>query len=84
MPIRTLFLFLLLAVSCSAVSQSKPSLTAPKDAPEKVSKIFAAFDHTDTPGCAVAVSGRRQRCFTRGLRHGRSGTPCRARSRLGF
>jgi CubicO group peptidase (beta-lactamase class C family) len=54
MPIRTLFL--LLAVSGSAVSQSEPSLTAPKDAPEQVSKIFAAFDHTDTPGCAVAVS----------------------------
>jgi len=55
MPIRTLFL--LLAVACSAVSQSEPPLTAPKDAPEQVSKIFAAFDHTDTPGCAVAVSG---------------------------
>ena len=55
MPIRTLFL--LLAVASSAVSQSEPPLTAPKDAPEQVSKIFAAFDHIDTPGCAVAVSG---------------------------
>ena len=54
MPIRTLFL--LLAFACSAEAQSALPLSAPKDAPEQVSKIFAAFDHTDTPGCAVGVS----------------------------
>jgi CubicO group peptidase (beta-lactamase class C family) len=54
MPIRTLFL--LVAFACSAAAQPTPPLTAPKDAPEQVGKIFAAFDHTDTPGCAVGVS----------------------------
>jgi CubicO group peptidase (beta-lactamase class C family) len=59
MPIRTLFL--LLAVACTATAQSAapvalPPLASPKDAPEQVSKIFAAYNHTDTPGCAVAVS----------------------------
>jgi CubicO group peptidase (beta-lactamase class C family) len=54
MPIRTLFL--LLAFACSAEAQSALPLSAPRDAPEQVSKIFAAFDHTDTPGCAVGVS----------------------------
>ena len=54
MPIRALFL--LLAFACFAAAQSAPPLTAPKDAPEQVSKIFAAFNHTDTPGCAVGVS----------------------------
>jgi CubicO group peptidase (beta-lactamase class C family) len=54
MPIRTLFL--LLAFACSAAAQSVPPLTAPRDAPEQVSKIFAVFNHTDMPGCAVGVS----------------------------
>jgi CubicO group peptidase (beta-lactamase class C family) len=59
MPIRTLVL--LLAVACSAAAQSTAAVTAPplavpKDAPEQVSKIFAAYNHIDTPGCAVAVS----------------------------
>jgi CubicO group peptidase (beta-lactamase class C family) len=54
MLIRTLSL--LLAFACFAVAQSAPPLTAPKDAPEQVSKIFAAFNHTDTPGCVVGVS----------------------------
>ena len=54
MPVR--ILSLLLAFACSAVAQSTPPLTALKDAPEQVSKIFAAFNHTNTPGCAVGVS----------------------------
>jgi CubicO group peptidase (beta-lactamase class C family) len=54
MSIRTLFL--LVAFVCSAAAQPAPPLTAPKNAPEQVSNIFAAFDHIDTPGCAVGVS----------------------------
>ncbi|MGD0914408.1 MAG: serine hydrolase domain-containing protein [Terracidiphilus sp.] len=59
MPIRTLLL--LLAVACSAAAQSSapnaaPPIAVPKDAPEQIGKIFSAFNHTDTPGCAVGVS----------------------------
>ncbi len=59
MPIRALLL--LLAVTCSASAQSSapvanPPLAVPKDAPDQVSKIFVAYNHTDTSGCAVAVS----------------------------
>jgi CubicO group peptidase (beta-lactamase class C family) len=49
-------LLLLFAVACSAAAQSASPQDAPKDAPEQVGKIFAAFNHTDTPGCAVGVS----------------------------
>jgi CubicO group peptidase (beta-lactamase class C family) len=68
MPIR--ILFLLFAVACTAAAQSAAPIAAPRlaspplavpkdapnDAPDQVSKIFAAYNHTDTPGCAVAVS----------------------------
>jgi CubicO group peptidase (beta-lactamase class C family) len=49
-------LLLLLAVVCSAAAQSAAPVTAPQDAPERVRRIFAAYDHTETPGCAVGVS----------------------------
>ncbi len=59
MHVRTLLL--LLAAACSAAAQSTapitaPPLAVPNDAPEQVGKVFAAYNHTDTPGCAVGVS----------------------------
>jgi len=53
--------FLLLGVASSAGAQSTgtgnvQSGGTPPDAADRVKQIFAAYDHTDTPGCAVGVS----------------------------
>jgi len=54
MSIRTVFL--LLAVSASAAAQSTAPLDPTVDAQNQVAKIFAAYNHADSPGCAVGVS----------------------------
>jgi CubicO group peptidase (beta-lactamase class C family) len=58
---RVRAIIFLVAVAASAAAQSAPPIAAPplavpSDAPEQVAKVFAAYNHTDTPGCAVAVS----------------------------
>jgi|HubBroStandDraft_1064217.scaffolds.fasta_scaffold20130_2 CubicO group peptidase (beta-lactamase class C family) len=55
------FFLLLFAISFSAAAQSGAPANSsaggpPPDAAERVRQIFAAYDHTDTPGCAVGVS----------------------------
>ena len=47
---------LLLLVTSSAFAQSAGPINPPADAAEGVKKIFAPYDHIDTPGCAVGVS----------------------------
>jgi len=59
MHLRPLLLFFVLASSASAqsaVPDSPVHIAPPADAAKRVKEIFAAYDHTDTPGCAVAVS----------------------------
>ncbi len=52
---------LLLAYASSTAAQLAGTVNPlsggpPADAAERVNQIFAAYDHTDTPGCAVGVS----------------------------
>jgi CubicO group peptidase (beta-lactamase class C family) len=54
MPIRSLLVLIALAIPVAA--QTAGPLDPPKDAAERVRKIFASYDHTDTPGCTVGVS----------------------------
>ncbi len=54
MPIRSLLVLIALAIPVAA--QTAGPLDPPKDAAERVKKIFAGYDHTDTPGCTVGVS----------------------------
>ena len=54
MHIRVLLFPLLLAGAISA--QSAGPAPDHRDASERINKIFAAYDHTDTPGCAAGVS----------------------------
>jgi CubicO group peptidase (beta-lactamase class C family) len=49
-------LLLLIALAGPVAAQPAGPLTLPKDAAERVKKIFAGFDHTESPGCAVGVS----------------------------
>jgi CubicO group peptidase (beta-lactamase class C family) len=59
MRLRAFLLLLAFASSASAQSTgpSRPLNAAPPaDAGERVKEIFATYDHTDTPGCAVGVS----------------------------
>ena len=59
MRLRAFLLLLAFASSASAQSNgpSRPLNAAPPaDAGERVKEIFATYDHTDTPGCAVGVS----------------------------
>jgi CubicO group peptidase (beta-lactamase class C family) len=49
--IKSMFVVLVLApLACAQ------TLVPPADAPAQIQKIFASFDHVDTPGCAVGVS----------------------------
>ena len=54
------FLLLLALASLGCAESSSPAnpwnATLPADAGERVKEIFAAYDHTDTPGCAVGIS----------------------------
>src|SRR5271169_568345 len=51
---KRLILALLLGfVSLSTIGQK---IAPPPDAASQVQKIFAPFNHTDTPGCAVGAS----------------------------
>jgi CubicO group peptidase (beta-lactamase class C family) len=54
MPLRALIL--LLALAGSALAQSPASARPGSDSAERVKALFAAYDHTDTAGCAVGVS----------------------------
>jgi CubicO group peptidase (beta-lactamase class C family) len=59
MRLRALFLLLALGSSASAQSSgpsNSPNAAETADASERVKEIFASYDHTDTPGCAVGVS----------------------------
>ena len=58
MHLRPFFLWLTFVSSAIAQSAgpSPTSSTLPSDASNRVKEIFAAYDHTDTPGCVVGVS----------------------------
>jgi hypothetical protein len=52
---------LLLAIASSATAQSTGPGNSRPDAPfgdvgERTERVFTAYDHTNTPGCAVGVS----------------------------
>ena len=49
-------LILLFTAACAAAGQQVASIAVPADARERVKTIFAPWDHTDTPGCAVGVA----------------------------
>ncbi len=54
------YLLLLAVATCAAAESGSPYNSStggpPADAAERIKQIFAAYDHTGTPGCAVGVS----------------------------
>ena len=54
----------LLTVLASAPIALAQTIVPPSDAPAQLQKIFASFDHPDTPGCAVGVSLANTPVFT--------------------
>jgi len=55
-PLLLLFVLALSATAQSAGPTNPAHTTPPADAAERVKEIFAAYNHGDTPGCAVGVS----------------------------
>ena len=49
-------LFLLACILCLASAAPAQRTAAPAGASQKVDQIFAAYNHKDTPGCAVGAT----------------------------
>ena len=64
--VRSLTRALLLAVSLAPATRSEAQAALPDSLRRKVDEVFARWDHTDTPGCAVGISQQGRSVYQHG------------------